>query len=47
LTLLSGKGIVSRLLRRVVVIGGFASVLAVIVKRWKSRAEAGQSSHPF
>ena len=47
LTLLSGKGIVSRLLRRVVVIGGFASVLAVIVKRWKSRTEAGRSSNPF
>ena len=36
-TLLSGKGFVSRLLRRVVVIGGFASLLAVIVKRWKRR----------
>ncbi|MFM8467737.1 MAG: hypothetical protein ACKOAO_09280 [Oxalobacteraceae bacterium] len=43
-TLLSGRGMVSRLLRRVVVIGGFASVLAVVVKRWKARVDTDSSS---
>ena len=44
LTLVAGKGILSRLLRRVLVVGGVASVLAMVVRRWKSRSEASDTS---
>ncbi len=43
LTLVAGKGILSRLLRRVLVVGGVASVLAMVVRRWKSRSETGDT----
>ena len=39
LTLLAGKGLVSRLLRRGLVLAGVVSAAAVIVNRWKARRE--------
>ena len=37
LTLLAGKGVVSRLLRRGLVLAGIASAVTVILSRWKAR----------
>ena len=46
LTLLAGKGLVSRLLRRGLVLAGMASAAAVIVSRWKARREeVAEPSH--
>lgn len=46
LTLLAGKGLVSRLLRRGLVMAGLASAAAVIVSRWKARREeSADASH--
>lgn len=46
LTLVAGKGIVSRLLRRGLVVAGVASALAVIVRRWKSRGQTAADTTP-
>ena len=43
LTLVAGKGIVSRWLRRLLVVGGVSSVLAVAVRRWKLHSEASDT----
>ena len=46
LTMLAGRGLVPRLLRRVMVAAGVASALAVFVSRWKSRKEqTGDNAH--
>jgi len=46
LTLLAGRGLVPRLLRRAVVVAGVASAMAAFVKRWKSRkAQTGHDAH--
>jgi len=46
LTLLAGKGLVPRLLRRAMVVAGVASAMAAFVNRWKSRkAQTGHDAH--
>ena len=46
LTLLAGRGLVPRLLRRAVVVAGVASAMAAFVKRWKSRkSQTGHDAH--
>ena len=44
LTLVAGKGIVSRLVRRGLVVAGMASALTVVVSRWKSRRQSEDDS---
>lgn len=44
LTLVAGKGIVSRLVRRGLVVAGIASALTAVVSRWKSRRQSEDDS---
>jgi Protein of unknown function (DUF3318) len=43
LTLVAGKGFISRLLRRGLVVAGMASAAAVIVSRWRARREEARN----
>lgn len=44
ITLVTGKGPVSRLLRRGLMIAGVGSVLAAVVRRWKQRTSEPETS---